>query len=719
MNGISIFRTMSVCVVVGWRMIVLGSVCGCGDQIPSGYVPPLLSNGDLSLILDYTGGMQDRSYCQLWPEFYRAGRRDPLPSAKLLGEGKLKSVLQIDGQDVVWPESWCQDLDVTNACVTIDARYARNIRIRSEAFVCEFLPVLAIRRRIENTGSETVEISSGVSFEHPRNPRVRGAWERIDNDLWTYSYDFAGYRMVRGVTSLLLIDEGGGAMVGTQRPSGEGLQKTFTLLPREIREQVSFAVFTDDAEVELGKLSERHAARLGRIRELGYDGLFSQHRERWNAYYGQSSVCVPDERIQRMYDVAQYHLKCNATRWSFPVGLFPHHWQGRYFGFDEMYAHQGLVSSGHFEVARRCPEFRFTTLKTAKMRCGHYTADGGAYGARWCWESVEDGLNECAPQGFWLDHIFHQATIARTAWTQYLFSGDSEYLRTVGYPIMKECARFYFANWLYEDSDGSLYVGKCTDLERLGPARNRPFMTTCGVIYTLRAAADAADVLDVDGIEAKSFRKAADRLVEGLPTRDGRYIPFSGSQDVSVAVLAGLYPFPVFDGGNLFQTAAAWHFMKNGRTGGNMYPFGQGTCPWYAAKMSLAMTFLGDRNEPAKWIAEAAMEQGCFGETYEINEPKHQRTPWFATASGCVIEAVNTMLLASINGVVRIAPSVPVSWQDYSFSLPAYGGIVVDCEVEKGHVMRLSVQARGNVRKHVKLVMPSGEEKEIETPWSL
>lgn len=693
-------------------------VVGVRDEFPEGYVPPLLANGDVSLTLDCSCGMQDRRYCGISPEIYRAGRRLALPSAGLVGMGRLKPIVVVDGKVCVWPEKWNQTLDVENARVLIDGVYGGGVRIQSEAFVCEAMPVVCVRRVLSNECAKTVRVTSGMGLAAPDIQQVVGKWNPAGDGAWDFDYRLFGHRLVNGSTRIAL-NPGSQNVDRGEDGLSRSLVETFDLKPSERREQTSFVVFADDFEAGGAQVADKIALRTKTICELGFDGLFEIHRKAWGRYYAESSVRIPDARMQRMYDVAQYHLKCNATRWSFPVGLFPHHWQGRYFGFDEMYAHQGLASSGHFDLARRCPEFRFSTLKTAKMRCGHYTPDGGEYGARWCWESIEDGLNECAPQGFWYDHVFHQGTIARTAWTQYLFTGDVGYLRDVGYPVIRECARFFLANWVYEDSDGSAYIGKCTDLERLGPSRDRPFMTTCGAVYAMRAAAEAADALGVDSAEAARFREVADRLVAGLPVSEGRYLPYRGCTEESVAVLAGLYPFPVFDATNELQSAAAWHFARNGRTGGNMYPLGKGTCPWYAAKMAIAMTLLGERVEPVRWLSEASQDQGLFGETYEIGEPGHRRTPWFATASGCVVEAVNTMLLATHGGELHVCAATPSEWKDCSFVLPAYGGLVVDCEIAGGEVCRLSVAARNGSQKPVRLVLPDGSRRTVKTPWVL
>ena len=92
-----------------------------------------------------------------------------------------------------------------------------------------------------------------------------------------------------------------------------------------------------------------------------------------------------------------------------------------------------------------------------------------------------------------------------------------------------------------------------------------------------------------------------------------------------------------------------------------MYPRGQKVCPWYAAKMSASMTALGDRTEPYRWLSEAAGAIGLFGETWEINEPGVRSRPWFATASGNCVFAVNEMLVRG---------TYPEDWKGLSFRLP-------------------------------------------------
>ena len=627
-----------------------GRVEGTGTELPEGYSPPLISNGDLNMLVEWMGGQTDADYCHLEPTVYWQGRRGPAREAELFGFGKFMPTMSVDGKDAGLPSKWAQTLDIGRAEVICEGTFAGGIDSRIEVFCALDRNVVALRRRVTNAGSAERQIALDLDYRMTEHDRLTGGW-RKGRLMRTYLGTTYGHRVIDFDIRITAADK-------------DRIRRTFVLKPGESATMDWFVTFSDSYE------ANRTAVPL-----CSWDELFAVHAQGWKAYYDESSVKLPDARLQRMYDVQQYHLRCNATRWGFPVGIFPHHWQGKYFGFDEMYMHDGLVSAGHFDVARRCLDWRQAVIPLALKRQSHYNAPG-KYGARWLWMSLEDGDVETAGIGFWMDHIFAMGTIAKSAWTQYLYSGDRAYLEKTGYQIVQECARFYRNNWILEDGEKA-YVGRCTDLERLGPSRDKAFLSTCSAIYALHVAAEACEILKTNLVEAADFRATATRLEKGLPTSpDGtRYVAYENCTEESVGTLGGLYPFPLYDASNARQAEAARHFVRAGQAAGNMYPMGNKVCPWYAAKMSAAMTALGDRVEPCRWLSEAAGAIGLFGETWEINEPGLRIHPWFTTASGNCVFAVNEMLLKG---------TVPESWRDYSFRLPDGKGGWIEKRVVNG-----------------------------------
>ena len=653
-----------------------GRLEGEGFVPPEGYSAPLISNGDLNMLVEWMGGQTGAKRNEMISEVYWQGRRGPARDAELFGFGRFMPIMMVDDEDAGLPSKWAQTLDVKKAMVVCEGLFECGVTAETKVFCALDRNVVAVRRTVKNVSAAKKKVKLDLKYTLPSHNRLTGAW--CNKDLY---FTRSPYERMRGKwaepnTDVRRTFHGlthGHEVIGfdisvTACDNGT-IRRESELNPGDSFTMDWFVTYSDTFE-------ERRTS----IPECSWDELFAVHAGLWSSYYAESFVRLPDARMQRMYDVQQYHLRCNATRWGFPVGIFPYHWQGKYFGFDEMYMHDGLVSAGHFGIARRSPDWRYRVMHRALSRQSHYSAYG-KYGARWMWMSLEDGEVETAGIGFWMDHIFAMGTIARSAWTQYTYSGDLGYLKSVGYPILLECARFYRNNWIIEESEGKARIGRCTDLERLGPSKDRAFLSTCSAIYALRVAADAADVLQTHKDEAADFRAAAERLVNGLPVSpDGaRYIAYEGCGEDSVGTLGGLYPFPIFGAKDKLQVEAARHFIAAGRAAGNMYPMGNKVCPWYAAKMSAAMTALGDRHEPFRWLNEAAGAIGAFGETWEINEPGVRFHPWFATASGNCVFAVNEMLIKG---------TVPSEWKDYSFSLPDGAGNWVDCEVKGGKCVR-------------------------------
>ena len=648
----------------------MGAVTGTGPHPPEGYVPPLVSNGDLNLLVDWWGGQGTNVYYHLKTEVYWQGRRGPAREAALFGFGRFNPTLVLDGADAGLPTEWAQHLDVKDGLVTCKGRFG-GVEAVTEVFVPLTRNVIAVKRTFRAVDGKPHELACDLGYTLPPHDRLAGAWHTTPQGERRYEGRTYGHRVI-DFTISVMTDAGGGS------------RRVFALKPGEAASAAWFVAFTDSYEEAKGAVAARTAVLAAEMARLGFAGLLAETRAEWAKYYAESHVLVPDAKIQRMYDVQQYHLRCNAGRWGFPVGIFPHHWQGKYFGFDATYMHDGLVANGHFDVARRCPDWRFAVMPWAEKRQGYYQKPG-KYGARWMWMSLEDGDIEVAGIGFWQDHIFAMGTIARSAWTQYLYSGDRGWLAAKGYPVIRNCALFFRNNWIFEDGEDVAHIGRCTDLERLGPSRDRAFLTTCWAVYALRAAADAADVLATNAVESADFRAAADRLVNGLPvSADGtRYVAYENCTEESVGTLGGLYPFPIFGKDDALQANAARHFVDVGRAAGNMYPMGSKVCPWYAGKMAATMIELGDRREPCRWLKEAAEAQGLFGETWEINEPGLRIHPWFTTASGTCAYALARMLVEG---------AVPEDWKDYSFRLPDGRGKWIDAEVRAGRRVKWNVE---------------------------
>ena len=694
---------------------VSGVVESPDGRVGDDYVPAMLSNGRLCVFCDYTLSVprEEPRYekKKLRPGIWWEGRRYGDNSGKVsrfgyqfFPQGRLATRLVVDGAVQKAPASWRQRLDVRTATTTVSATYGGGVRLDGEMFVPRARNLIAVRQTV--TAADALrEVEIGVSYMSPRAERLVGAWT---TDAASATWKMTAYaRFVTHETIAVRTADGSPCDVKLVDGNAE-LTRKVRLAPGESKTFAWYVTYADDLSASLPSVTPVPEEK-GPVPD--YAALRAAHVADWAAYFAESEIDVPDARIKAMSDMARYHLRCNATEWSIPVGVIQSHWQGRIFAFDEMYGVQGLLSAGHFSAAKIAADFRSATLRDACIR-NNKNAKNPFYshGARWVWEAAEGNEVESCPIGYWQDHVFHSAAVAQTVWTYYRYTGDLGYLKEKGYDVLRECALFFRRLCVQDMPDGTSFVTKCTDLERMGPGRDHAFMTTCGVIATLRAAAQAADLVGKDADLAADFRACAGRLVASLPVKDGRYVPYPGCAEESMGALSGLYPFQVFGRDSAEQVAAARHFLANGEAFGNMYATGKRICPWYAATMSIASLRAGDaEHPPVRWLQEAFRSAGCWGEYWEINEPKvSEFRPWFMTAAGNCLYAINQLFVTERDGALHLASGVPSDWKDYAFRLPAPGGFTIEIKVADGKLAHLRVTPRDPSAPKPRIVLPEG-----------
>lgn len=215
------------------------------------------------------------------------------------------------------------------------------------------------------------------------------------------------------------------------------------------------------------------------------------------------------------------------------MGVFvDSHWNGRFFGWDEAFNSMALATSGKFGDSRKVADFR-TSLLDKAIFWVNKNGKKRSSGARFVWESMELG-EEGSPYGFWMEHIFHMSNMVMSTWGHYLYSNDAEFLEH-NYELMVESSLYYIKNRLY-NIDGKLKVGYCTDLERMGEAKLNPFMTSCGIIYTLENLRFASRRITAFGRTAVDsyFSRVAPSLCEILFACSAIYAPHSGSEDSAI-----------------------------------------------------------------------------------------------------------------------------------------------------------------------------------------
>ncbi|MBQ2708729.1 MAG: hypothetical protein IJF67_10725 [Clostridia bacterium] len=655
------------------------------------YAAPILGNGEITLQLGPDGTMAEGQEAKIQPHsnpsrcIWWAARRDRFLQTKdLIPFGRfVQSVITADGE-LDFTESE-QELDTEGAMVTCRTAYGEAAVIETEAFIPQELPLICVRKTITPAAPLTYRFTYALcgkeGFDVP--PRRLECFVSTDADKKSAFGGIIAYRCPGQddcMGNVLLFSDTAADRSGSRN----GITLSYDIdKPAVLCFYILLADTMTDPHPGTWALNAQ-----AEIENKGWAALEAGHRENWQRYYAEGGASLGDPLIDRVYMTAQYHQRCYTTKWSLPVAVNDASWQAKCFGFDEFFMLEGLLTSGHIEAAMRVPEFRLKGLAIARQRCSskHHTA------ARYPWETIEDGT-EAATPGFWYEHIFHMATIPLGAWDCFRFTNDRAFLARV-FPMISACAEFFRLHCIYRVEGGKTIVGKCTDLERLGSAVENPYMTTCSVIATLRAYADAADTLALEPEWAAESREMADKLLAGLPHDGERYVPYPGCTERSIASFAGTYPFRVRDLDAEKELRAMRDYLEYEDIYGNMYATGRGVCSWYGGWKAVAFSRLGMAEEAAASLEYVAARTGNFGEVYEIGsrETNTFYRPWFTTAAGMYMNALNEMLLQPDGSEITLAPGLSAKYDSFTFTLASHGDVKLRARAAGGVLTALSAE---------------------------
>lgn len=577
--------------------------CTSDTERKNRYCPPALGNGDLSMLIDYTGGCRPAPYCEgrIDSGLWRAGFRYDSPGFEMVPFGFFEHRIADAGRVL----SWKQSLHLTGAFVESLCVYENGANVRSRIYCHLEHNLIVIRKQFSGTDSLSMIFSFG-----PKRTKTVAL-----SDTKT-AYEIDAWSGLRGTISFFSPDPS----VKVSRTDSE------ILLESSAPDTLFFLAFDDEAEAFARSLSEEE--------------IRASHTDAWARFWAESTLPAGElpENVRQAARTSEYHLRISSTKWSIPTGIYPSHWAGRYFAFDEFFPLEGLLASGHRELARKITRFRLSQLDAARKRAYQYFSSKGEGDAiRIVWETLEEPGIEGAPAGFWLEHIFHMANVALGAWHCSGEGEDLEFLNEV-WPLIRGCAEFYRVFSVEEKEKGRFVVGKCTDLERLGAARENAFMTTCGVIATFRAAADAAERMQLDPELRTIWRSLAGKLTETLPQNDRAYLPYPGCPDQSIGLFSGIFPYGNLHADDPKQRAAIENFCATEQKFGNMYPIGKSVCTWYAGWKAIVFRRIGEIEKAKAVLSLAADETGCFSEVFEIYETGHH--PWFCTGEGILLQAI-------------------------------------------------------------------------------
>jgi trehalose/maltose hydrolase-like predicted phosphorylase len=212
----------------------------------------------------------------------------------------------------------------------------------------------------------------------------------------------------------------------------------------------------------------------------------------WRSFWRTSDIVIDgDPEAQQVTHAELFYLCSSIAAGSAasipPMGLSSSVYNGHIFWDAEIWMMPALLPQ-HPDLAKSIVDYRFARLKAAEALAKSH----GYAGAEYPWESAATGKEEAPPEFSAERHI--TADIAYAAWQYYLWTGDSNYLTTEGWPVLKANADYWLSR-ATRGSDGHYHISNVIGPDETAGLVKDDAWTNAVVQYTLNAAANAAAVV--------------------------------------------------------------------------------------------------------------------------------------------------------------------------------------------------------------------------------
>lgn len=234
------------------------------------------------------------------------------------------------------------------------------------------------------------------------------------------------------------------------------------------------------------------AAALGYATQAAAQGFRSvqvEHEHAW-ARLWQSDITVPgDPDLTQKLRASTFYLlssvRDGVTWGPSPGGLSSADYNGHVFWDADTWMNPALLA-GHPDLARSLLDYRYTLLGAAQANAQSH----GYQGAQYPWESAETGKDV----GIHPHEIHIDSDVALAQWQYYQATGDLNWLRTKGWPVIESVARFWASRVTPNAQGGYDLKGVQSPDENHDNVNNSAY-TNAGAIDSLNIATQAAQLL--------------------------------------------------------------------------------------------------------------------------------------------------------------------------------------------------------------------------------
>ncbi|MBI4890694.1 MAG: glycoside hydrolase N-terminal domain-containing protein [Acidobacteria bacterium] len=463
-----------------------------------------------------------------------------------------------------------------------------------------------------------------------------------------------------------------------------------------------------EAPDPLALARQRTAAAL----DQGYEKMLAPHVQWWNAFWGRSSIQVPDDRILQHYNLVEYFYGAASRRgappmplqgvWTADEGNLPP-WHGDYHhDLNTQLTYWACLASGHFDECRGLIDF-MNGLKPA-----HEAFARGFYGLQH--GIVVPGVMSLdgSPMGAWFQYTLSPtmgAWVAQAFYWQWRYEMDPDFLARQAYPYCAAIGQALAALLQPDPQSGRLKLPLSSSPEihnnsqRAWLKPNSNFdLALLRWLFAANAEMAAASGQPAEADRWNGLLARLDPLAvsgESGPLLMAPGEPLAESHRHHSQLMA-IHPLGILnvEGSSRDREIIASSFAQIDALGTRQwtgYSFS-----WMAALRARA----GRGNEALRFLSDY-VESFALRNGFHVNGEQTRKglsdlhyRPFTLEGNFAAAQAVHEMLLQSWGGRLRVFPAMPWQWSEASFdSLRAEGGFSVSAERWARRTRRVAIRA--------------------------
>lgn len=397
----------------------------------------------------------------------------------------------------------------------------------------------------------------------------------------------------------------------------------------------------------------------------GFDALLAAHTAKWQARWSAAGIEIEgDPEAQQLVNKLTFDLLQSVAVGGgssiAPEALSGDFYKGHIFWDADVWMFPALLPQ-YPEAARSLLDYRFKHLPEARK----LAKNAGFAGADYPWESASSG-QEVAPSGFSSErHVTGGVGFAAAQY--FLATGDTDWLRTRGYPVMGGVAD-HFASRAKRGADGAYHIKGV-----YGPDENRGTVddntyTNALAKYCMESASDAARTLKLPA--SPQWSAVAKNISLPFDKTRGGYLARANDDDRSTKQADGeltIYPARLPMDKTTTEKTFDYHAPRPIKTG-----------PAMTASMHALIAARLGRGAEAETYFRASYRPFVRGSFLLFSEKRSLDRCVFTTGAGGVLQSViygfGGVDFDKWNSVPTTKPTLPPGWKSLTLRGVQYRG---------------------------------------------